>query len=262
MNRTRVVTLTFSPNGTTRQVSDAIAQGIGAPERLELDRTAFDSRWTGETLRPGDVAVIALPVYYGRLPKLMVEFFRYIRAEGIPAVLAVTYGNRDYEDTLLELRNESRAHGFVPVAAGAFVTHHCMAGKLAEGRPNGDDLAQARELGEQAAALLAGLDSLEGLELHVKGSFPYTPGSDLPVGPGTDPDKCTGCGLCQRNCPVQAINPLDPAEIDGWRCLFCTRCIHSCPAGAKFISLPAMREKLVLLENMMAQPKENERFLI
>lgn len=262
MDMKRVVTLTFSPNGTTARVADAIAQGIGAPERLDLDRTAFDSRWTGKTLRAGDVAVIALPVYYGRLPKLMVEFFRYIKAEGIPAVLAVTYGNREYEDALLELKNESLERGFIPVAAGAFVAHHCMAGKLAEGRPNGDDLAQARELGEKAAALLAGLDRLEGLDLSVKGNFPYVPGSDLPVGPATDRSKCTNCGLCQRNCPVQAINPLDFAEVDGWRCLFCTRCIHSCPAGAKFISMPAMREKLVILENMMAAPKANELFLI
>ena len=262
MKFNRVVTLTFSPNGTTRQVTDAIAQGLGAPERLDLDRTAFDQRWTGATLQAGDVAVIALPVYYGRLPKLMVEFFRYIKAEGIPAVLAVTYGNRDYEDALLELKNESLEHGFVPVAAGAFVAHHCMAGRLAEGRPNGDDLAQAKELGEKAAALLAGRDSLDGLDLTVKGKFPYVPGSDLPVAPGTDRDKCTGCGLCQKDCPVQAINPLDPAEIDGWRCLFCAHCIHSCPAGAKSITMPAMREKLTILENMMAAPKENELFLI
>lgn len=131
----RVVSLFFSPNGTTRQVADAIAQGVGAPERLDLDRTPFDSRWAGEPLRPGDLAVIALPVYYGRLPKLMVEFFRYIKAEGIPAVLAVTYGNRDHDDALLELKNESLDHGFIPVAAGAFVAHHCMAGKLAQGRP-------------------------------------------------------------------------------------------------------------------------------
>lgn len=258
----RVVSLFFSPNGTTRQVADAIAQGVGAPERLDLDRTPFDSRWAGEPLQPGDLAVIALPVYYGRLPKLMVEFFRYIKAEGIPAVLAVTYGNRDHDDALLELKNESLDHGFIPVAAGAFVAHHCMAGKLAQGRPGPDDLAQARDLGAKAAALLAGRDSLDGLDLAVKGNFPYTPGSDLPVGPGTDLSKCTHCGLCQKNCPVQAIDPLDPAEIDGWRCLFCTRCIHNCPAGAKAITMPPMLEKLTILENMMAAPKENELFYL
>ncbi len=262
MKLDRVVTLTFSPNGTTRQVADAIAQGAGLPQRLDLDRTAFDSRWTGADLRPGDLAVIALPVYYGRLPKLMVEFFRYVKAEGIPAVLAVTYGNRAYDDALLELKNESLEHGFVPVAAGAFAAHHCMATALAQGRPGADDLAQARALGEKAAALAAGRDSLEGLDLAVKGSFPYTPGSDLPVGPGTDRTKCTRCGLCQANCPVLAIDPLDPGEIDGWRCLFCARCIHNCPTGAKAITLPPMREKLTILENMMAAPKENELFLL
>ena len=84
----------------------------------------------------------------------------------------------------------------------------------------------------------------------------------LPVGPGTDRAKCTRCGLCQANCPVLAIDPLDPGEIDGWRCLFCARCIHNCPTGAKAITLPPMREKLTILENMMAAPKENELFLL
>ena len=150
MKLDRVVTLTFSPNGTTRQVADAIAQGAGLPQRLDLDRTAFDSRWTGADLRPGDLAVIALPVYYGRLPKLMVEFFRYVKAEGIPAVLVVTYGNRAYDDALLELKNESLEHGFVPVAAGAFAAHHCMATALAQGRPGPGAGGKGRRPGGRA----------------------------------------------------------------------------------------------------------------
>lgn len=256
----RAVTLYFSPNGTTRRTVEAIAQGLNAPETLNLDRTGFDSRWTGGELQAGDVAVIGLPVYYGRLPKVMVEFFRYIKARNIPAVLAVTYGNRDYDDALLELKNESLDHGFLPVAAGAFVAHHCLAGKLAEGRPNGEDLEEARELGQKAVQCLKEADPA-GLTLTVKGNFPYTPGSDLPIAPSTDKDKCTSCGLCQKNCPVQAINPLDAGEIDAWRCLDCARCIHTCPTGAKALTVPALKAKLTILEAMSAAPKENEVFL-
>lgn len=256
----RAVTLFFSPTGATRKTVQAVAQGLGAPETLELDRTAFDSRWTGAELRPGDVAVLGVPVYGGRTPALMDEFFRCIQAKDIPAVLVVTYGNRAFDDALLELKDESLRHGFLPVAAGAFIGRHSFTEKLGTGRPNEDDLARAAALGRDAAALLAKHDPAS-LTLEVPGSFPYTPRSDLPIAPSTDGEKCVCCGLCQKNCPVQAIDPADPGSIDGWRCLTCARCIQSCPTGAKYIGIPAMREKIAILEAMFAQPQQPQVFL-
>lgn len=256
----RVVTLSFSPTGNTRKVVDAVAQAVGAEQLLELDRTCFDNRWTGAELQAGDVAVLGVPVYYGRVPKLMVEFFRYIQAQAIPAVLVVTYGNRDYEDALLELKEESVNHGFLPVAAGAFPAQHDLARKLAVGRPDEADLALAAEFGKKAGELIRGTADVAALPLTVKGSFPYHPAADLPIAPATDSEKCVKCMLCQKNCPVQAINPLDPSEIDGWRCLDCTRCIQTCPTGAKYIGIAALQEKIAIMEAMFATPKQPELF--
>ncbi len=49
-----------------------------------------------------------------------------------------------------------------------------------------------------------------------------------------DPDKCKACGLCQRNCPVNAIEGegRDIRHINQDKCIKCTTCIRSCPFHA------------------------------
>ncbi|MEG0559180.1 MAG: EFR1 family ferrodoxin [Muribaculaceae bacterium] len=46
-------------------------------------------------------------------------------------------------------------------------------------------------------------------------------------------DKCTSCGLCQKNCPTHNIH-LNDRGIPYWdnNCAMCLRCIHSCPTRA------------------------------
>ena len=49
-----------------------------------------------------------------------------------------------------------------------------------------------------------------------------------------DPDKCKACGLCQKNCPVNAIEGegRDIRHINQDKCIKCTTCIRSCPFHA------------------------------
>ncbi|MEJ2210534.1 MAG: 4Fe-4S dicluster domain-containing protein [Anaerolineae bacterium] len=59
-----------------------------------------------------------------------------------------------------------------------------------------------------------------------------------------DPEKCTGCGLCTRDCPSDALElfVLDRKakrfvmhyRID--RCLFCSQCVNSCPRSSLSMS--------------------------
>ena len=44
------------------------------------------------------------------------------------------------------------------------------------------------------------------------------------------PDKCTGCTLCARNCPVNAISGerKQPHEIDASVCIKCGVCMQKC----------------------------------
>ena len=49
-----------------------------------------------------------------------------------------------------------------------------------------------------------------------------------------DPEKCKACGLCQRNCPVQAIEgeAREKRVINQEKCIKCGTCITSCPFHA------------------------------
>ena len=260
MNIKTVWAVYFSGTGTTEKVATTLARDLA--ERLEAayDTYCFNlpqAREKDLSFGPEDLVVLGTPVYAGRVPNLLMPYVRdHIKGNGTLGVSVVLYGNRNYDDGLIELRNLMRDNGFLPVAAGAFVGEHSFSKVLGAGRPDGKDMALVAQLGERTAEKVKNLTEVPAEVVEVTGCDPirpyYTPRDRhgepikdfLKAKPVTDPDKCVKCGLCARLCPMGSIDPSDVSNVAG-KCIKCCACGKKCPMGAKYAGRRAPSEIFV-----------------
>lgn len=266
----------FSGTGTTRRTVERIAGGIASRLNLPAESVDFSRPAVRqETLRFGerDLVVFGTPVYAGRVPNVLLPFLRErVVGGGALAVPVVLFGNRNYDDALIELRNILAADGMHPIAAGAFVGEHSFSRVLGADRPNAEDEALMDEFAARVAELAAGLDAAPVKSVAVRGQEPlrpyYTPRDRagkpiniLKVKPKTDLSRCGGCGLCADLCPMGSIDPADVSAVRGI-CIKCCACVKGCPTGAKFFDDAGYLYHQHELEAQYARPAENEVFYI
>lgn len=246
MSIKKVWAVWFSATGTTEKVVNFVAKNIAEQLSVPVESLSFNTpaaRKQELNFSADELVVLGVPVYAGRVPNLILPYVQgSIKAEGALAVPVVLYGNRNFDDGLMELRNVMRDNGFKPIAAGAFVGEHSFSTTLGAGRPDAEDMALAAKLAETAAERVqAGCEEL----VAVEGCDPirpyYTPRDRngepirdfLKAKPMTDPDKCTKCGLCAELCPMGSIDAEDFSNVAG-KCIKCCACVKKCPTGAKY----------------------------
>ena len=159
----------------------------------------------------------------------------------------VTFGNRSYDNALIELVEELGAKGFRSIAGACVPSEHAFIAKLAAGRPDSKDLEELSKFASKTAEKLMALSELPTESIHVPGEYPapyYKPlGADgkpavfLKAKPKTDEDKCDRCGTCESMCPMGSISKEDPMMVDGV-CIKCQACVRKCPRGAKYFDDP------------------------
>lgn len=81
------------------------------------------------------MVLIAMPSFGGRAPAIAIERLRKIKGNGAKCTLISVYGNRDYEDTLVEMEDAAKECGFQIVAAIAAVAEHSIMPQYASSRP-------------------------------------------------------------------------------------------------------------------------------
>ncbi|MEN6341017.1 MAG: 4Fe-4S binding protein [Methanospirillum sp.] len=256
----------FSPTGTSKAVVRAIAEGIGHDRTDLLDITAPEARERPLRAAADELLVVAVPVYMGRVPAVLDDWLAAVEAAGTPTVCVAVYGNRVYEDALLELRDRLAAAGCRPIAGAAYIGEHSFsrAGTpTAAGRPDAGDLAHAESFGRAIREKLLAAPSADAIpEAALPGCRPYRGDPTLwlvdfiEVG-----DGCTHCGVCAAVCPVGAIDPDDSARVETARCITCCACIKRCPAGARTMKPGLVMDASVRLHTLYGERKEPEIFL-
>lgn len=265
MEINKVKIICFSPTGTTRKILVSIAKGFGAEVVEAVNLTPSGGERSQRTVGGDELAIIGVPVYGGRVPVEAIKRLKRITASATPAVVVVVYGNREFEDALLELKNLSREQGFVPIAAAAFIGEHSFSTEalpIAPGRPDALDVEKAASFGRAVADKLARLSQAAVVEdLSLPGRFPYEGGARaMSVAPVTKEDRCTLCGVCAEVCPTAAIVVGERVETSVELCIRCCACIKNCPEDARLWEDPMMLKITQWLHENCGQRKEPQFF--
>lgn len=213
--------------------------------------------FAAEALDAEALTLIAVPSYGGRVPAPAAERIAKLRGNQARCVVLTVYGNRAYEDTLLELSDLAAGSGFRVIAAAAAVAEHSILHQYAAGRPDSRDEEQLRGF---AGRILEKLRSGAEDAPAIPGNRPYRKAGGAGLVPKAT-KACTGCGLCAEKCPTGAISKQDPKKTDGKACISCMRCVSLCPHGARKASGLMTSIAGMAIKKACAERKSNELFL-
>lgn len=250
--------ITFSPTGGTDKVAEIITKAWGMPiNKIDLSNAETDC--SSLNLDKEDIAIIAVPSYGGRVPSLAAQRISNIHAEKTPCVIVCVYGNRAYEDTLIELNDIAEKSGFKVVAAITAIAEHSIMHQYATGRPDRKDESELNSFAKKI---------LEKLNGNTAGSAtPQIPGNRLykkSGGAGLVPkanNTCTSCGLCAKQCPAKAISTENLKTADSKKCISCMRCVVKCPQSARKVNRALVSIASLAIKKACSARKRNELYI-
>lgn len=231
MEISKVYSVFFSATFSTRKIIREIVKQLGY-DSIEYDITDNAPEETLQ-LRFDELLVVGVPVYSGRVPEMAIERLNRIKGSNTPAVIVCVYGNRDFDDALIELKDIVRANGFIPLSGAAVIAQHSMLPQIAENRPDEKDMLLIDDFAAKVKDIIVSLASVDAsLNLYVKGNEPYRQRQNIPIHPSAN-NLCNKCGTCARLCPTGAISSESPQKTDKNKCISCGRCIMVCPKKAR-----------------------------
>ena len=235
----------YSPTGTTKKIVREIGRNLGL--KLTSEINISDSKCESKIqINKNCLSIIGMPVYAGRLPVNALESIKLLQSKQSPVVIVVVYGNREYDDALLELKEIANNCGFEIIAGAAFVGEHSYSTTekpIAKNRPDQQDLEKCRYFAGLITEKLNNFEHINDISaLDIPGNFPYKERKKLSATthPETDINRCNLCGICVDSCPTSAISIQGKVITIGELCTLCCACVKNCPEEARTLDNPAV----------------------
>lgn len=247
----RAVEIIFSPTGGTEKVAHIISHRWSSPTET-IDLSDPKTNFSKCEIKTEDMVLIAMPSFGGRAPAIAIQRLKQIAGNGANCTLVCVYGNRAYEDTLVEMEDAAKMCGFRVIAAIAAVAEHSIISKYAANRPDASDETQLSDFADRIL-------QKDGDDVSIPGNRPYKKSGGGGLVPKATGD-CVKCGLCAEKCPVQAIDP-ETFKADSKKCISCMRCVKQCPHDARKVSKAMVTVAALAIKKACSVRKENELFL-
>ena len=230
----------------------------------DIDFTPPSARQKHCSFGSDDVVVFGVPTIAGRVPNVLLPFLETLEGGGAMAVPVVLYGNRNFDDSLIELRNILESRGFHTVAAAAFIGEHSFSRLLAAGRPDEEDMEDADRFADYVADKIGSImtavhkigDTFDRIDHYTDKAGDSSGSTGRLFGKSGLLEDMSGQsvreGLLARMCPVpvEGQDPLRPyyrprdrkgnfidilkvkPKLDEDKCTGCGICVEACPMGS------------------------------
>lgn len=219
---------------------------------MKIDLSDSKTDFSRCDINKDDQVLVAMPSFGGRAPSVAIERLKKIAGNGARCTLVCVYGNRAYEDTLAEMEDAAKECGFQVVAAIAAVAQHSIIPQYAANRPDELDEKQLAEFAQRIA------DKTE-TAASIPGNRPYKKAGGAGLVPKPSMD-CVKCGVCAKNCPVQAIDTIK-LKADSKKCIACMRCVKQCSHNARKVNGAMVSIATMAIKKACSVRKENELHL-
>ena len=249
----KVTKIVFSPTGGTEKVASIVANNIST-ENINIDLCNPNIDFKKVDIDKNDMVIIAMPSYGGRAPAVAIQRLKEIKGNTAKCIIICVYGNRAYEDTLVEMEDSAKVCGFNVIAAISAIAEHSIMHQYATNRPDKEDEKQLAKFVEEI------LNKKEHSNATIPGNRPYKKSMPTMMIPKPTKD-CVKCGICAKECPVKAINSKD-YKADPKICISCMRCIKKCPHNARKVNKALVSIGAMAIKKECEIRKENELFLL
>lgn len=244
-------------------IIQGIAHGIDLDQSaVELiDITKPNARKQQLQTAENELLIVAVPVYVGRVPALLNKWLHTIKARNTPTVCIVVYGNREYDDALLELKNIMIKRGCIPIACAAYIGEHSFSSSetpIAVARPDVSDLNHAELFGRKINEKVLSISLINNIsDINIPGNYPYRGDTKTWIVDFIEiNDKCSQCGVCANECPVGAIDLENSSLLDKEKCILCCACIKRCPQNARTMKAGIVKDTAIRLHKYCNKRKD------